>query len=101
MKPEHVTVYRCKHGHVWESAEEAATCNLTTTLLGVVTREKKPDLPYEPFSTAPLLQTAEAAIVSFWIRKNTALLEHLIGQFIDDCMTGQPPVITPATDEKS
>jgi len=88
MNPENVIVFRCKEGGLYETAREAATCNLSNEIKAIVIDGKKPSLPYKPVLNNPLMKAAEYTTLQHWISENTTLLESLIANFVDDCASG-------------
>lgn len=93
------TVYRCNHNNIFESAAEAAACNLTHGVMDAATG--KHSLPCKPFSKGEnmMLLPHEIAIVTHWVQHNSGVLEHLIQQYLDDCAVGGTMPDAPATEE--
>ena len=99
-KREQLTVFRCNHGEIFETAQAAAQCNLQSAVLAASTGVDKtfPCVAWE--KNNPTATLAETAIVSHWVAKNADLLEHLIRTYMDDCAAGQPPIVAPSADEE-
>lgn len=94
------TTFRCSHGEVFDTAEKAASCNLTMAVFNATTG--KGDLPSTSFAKSSGNDFAlpiEIAVVAHWIRHNTGALEHLIASYLDDCAVGQA-MPQPATEKK-
>lgn len=78
--------FKCRHGRVFATAQEAAACDLRQSLANLLTKDES--CPYLSKKCGPLEMIGEATVLVHWITKHPDKLEGLIRDYLDSSAVG-------------